>query len=253
MRRRPALFALLLTIFSLVLLSARRADAALFQVNPVRLSLSAQTTSGLLTVHNQSQEPLRFQITAHEWRQTPDGEMTLLPTTDVAVFPSMVTVPAGASRKVRVGVLTPSGASEKTYRVFVEELPPLSAPGASNGVRVLTRMGIPVFQAALAPTATPTIDALALRAGKLSFSVKNGGNTHFMNTTIRVVARNSAGQVTHESKTKGWYVLGDSYRLHDLSLPPTSCANLASITVEIETDQGNASASLNATSAQCLR
>lgn len=252
MNRRPLLQTLLLATSSLVLL-AGQADASLFQVNPVRLALSAQSSSGLLSVQNQSNEPLRFQITAHEWQQTPGGEMTLLPTTEVAVFPSMLTIPARSSRKVRVGVLAQAGESEKTYRVFVEELPPLSSPGASNGVRVLTRMGIPVFFSALAPSSKPSIEGLALKGGRLSFSVKNGGNTHFMNSSIRVVTRDGAGHITHDSKLKGWYVLGGGVRLHDVAIPAASCANLASVGVEIETDQGNASASLAATPTHCVR
>lgn len=253
MKRRPALQALLLALSSLVLFSAARADASLFQVSPVRLALSGQVTNGLLSVQNQSNEPLRFQVTAHEWRQTNSGEMTLLPTTEVAVFPTLITIPAGASRKVRVGVLGQPGATEKTYRVFVEELPPLSAPGASNGVRVLTRMGIPIFFSALAPTSTPVVEGLALRAGHLSFTVKNTGNTHFMNSVIRVVTRNGAGQTIHETRAKGWYVLGGGERLHDIAIPAAGCTGVASVAVEIETDQGNASASLAVNPSQCLR
>lgn len=251
MNRRPTLLSML-ALFSLVFLQTRRAEASLFQVSPVRLNLSAQTTNGLLSVQNQSNEPLRFQVVAYEWRQAPDGEMLLLPTSEVAVFPSMVVIPAGASRKVRVGVLGQAGASEKSYRVFVEELPPSTAT-RDRGVKVLTRMGIPVFLAALAPSSKPAVEGLALRAGRLTFSLKNEGNTHFMTQQIRVLARNDSGQLIQENKLKGWYVLGSDSRRHDLVLPTTSCAGLASLTIEVETDRGTTSATLGATAAACLR
>ncbi|MCU0654506.1 MAG: fimbria/pilus periplasmic chaperone [Polyangiaceae bacterium] len=221
-------------------------------MSPVRLDLNAQASNGLLTVQNQSGEPLRFQLTAFEWKQTPQGEVVLQPTSDVAVFPAMVTIPAGASRKVRVGVLVPAGASEKTYRVIVEELPSANT-GKINGVKVLTRMSVPVFFAATAPSSRPGVEGLSLQQGQLRFQVKNGGNTHFMNTKIRVVTRNSAGQQIQENALKGWYVLGGDSRHYDLTMPLSSCAGMSSISVEIETDQGSDSATLGVSSSGCQR
>ena len=252
MKRRPLLQALLLAIPALVLLPPRRAEASLFQVSPVRLDLSAKVDNGLLTVQNQSGEPLRFQLTAYEWKQSPEGEVQLQPTSEVAVFPAMMTIPAGASRKVRIGVLAPAGASEKTYRVVVEELPS-SGGNKINGVKVLTRMSVPIFFAATAPSSKPAVQGLSLQRGQLSFQVKNEGNTHFMNSQIRVVTRSSGGQQIQENRYKGWYVLGGDSRRYDIPLSLTSCAGMSSVTVEIETDQGSSSATLGATPASCQR
>lgn len=254
MSARPLAFVLLpmLVCVALLTLSAA-AQASQFQVSPVRLDLSAQASSGLLKVHNRSAEPIRFQVTGFAWRQGPAGEVRLLRTKDLTFFPSMLTVQAGSSRKVRVGALTPQGATEQTYRVIVEELPPLKRAGtdAPNAVRVLTRMSIPVFLAALAPSSRPTVDGLAIRDGRLAFSVKNRGNTHFMNRAIRLFVSDSAGRVTHDVTTSGWYVLGNDSRSYDLVLPPAACTDLSKITVELDTDKGATSATLPASPSQC--
>lgn len=233
-------------------LASANAQAARFQVSPVRLALSDRASSGLLSVQNQSPEPLRFQVGAYGWQQSNDGEMRLAETKDIAFFPSMITVKAGESRKIRVGSLVAQGTAEKTYRVFVEELPPLRrSSGGATGVQVLTRMGIPVFLAARVPSPIPSIDGLALRNGRLVFVVRNRGNTHFLNRTLQISATDAVGKVTYETSFAGWYVLGSGLRAYDLELPSTACGELARVKVVLDTDQGPASASLSANPSQC--
>jgi fimbrial chaperone protein len=238
---------------TLLSLSAGNAQAAQFQVSPVRLDLSAQASSGLLNVRNQSTEPIRFQVTGFAWQQSQGGEVQLQPTKDLAFFPSMLTVPAGGSRKVRVGTLTPQGTAESTYRVIVEELPSLKPANAHapNAVRVLTRMSIPVFFAALTPASSPAIDGLSMSGGRLTFAVKNRGNTHFMNQRIQILATDSAGQVTHDTAAAGWYVLGAGSRRYNLVLPAAACSGLSKITVKLETSRGPTSATIPASASQC--
>lgn len=253
--RPPAfMFLPMLACVAILTLAAGNANAAGFQVSPVRLELSARASSALLNVRNQSNEPIRFQVTGFAWKQSEGGEVRLLPTKDISFFPSMLIVPPGGSRKVRVGALTPPGASEQTYRVIVEQLPSLQPPGpaAANTVRVLTKMSIPVFLAALAPTARPSVEGLTLSGGHLSFLVRNRGNTHLMNRTLHLVTTDSADQVTYDKSAVGWYVLGAGTRRYNLALPATACKNLSKVTVEVDTDKGPARATVSVSPSQCL-
>ena len=59
----------LLAGLGFALLQGGQAWAASFEINPVRVSLSSTTSSGLIAVHNLSTEPLRFQATAFAWKQ----------------------------------------------------------------------------------------------------------------------------------------------------------------------------------------
>ena len=56
--------------------------------------------------------------------------------------------PPGEQRNIRIGTAAPPGASEKTFRIFIEELP-APAAGSSGGlpgqVTIRTRLGIPIF------------------------------------------------------------------------------------------------------------
>ena len=71
---------------------AAPAHAATFSVNPTQVYLSGRTTTSLLTLRNDSDEPLRFQLSVFAWDQRPDGEMLLAPTQDVVFFPAMLTL-----------------------------------------------------------------------------------------------------------------------------------------------------------------
>src|ERR1700722_20328393 len=111
-------------LVSFVSLAAEpRAWAASFEVSPVALSLSAATTTGIVDVTNLSKDPVRLQVTGFAWRQGPDGEIQLGPTDELTFFPALVSLKPGEDRKIRVGVKAAPGLLEKTYRIFVEELP----------------------------------------------------------------------------------------------------------------------------------
>lgn len=241
-------------IFGLALLVAGPASAATFRVSPVQLSLSASATSGLLTLSNESTETLRFQLTAFHWAEDERGKMQLEPTEDIAVFPTLLVLEAGKERKIRVGAATPLASSEKTYRVFVEELPPAETSGgtpAATQVRVLTRMGIPIF---LRPSKSESggeiADARFENAG-LRFLVHNSGNVHFTLQTVRVQAIGAAGETILDKQENGWYVLAGSGRLYEWPFSPETCARIKTVRIEARTDSGVFETRVNASPGAC--
>lgn len=224
-------------LLAALLIGAGRSPAAAstFTVNPTQVALSAQTSSRLVTLRNQSQETLRFQVSTFFWSQTPQGEMVLAPTRDVVVFPSLLTLAAGEERRIRVGFTGPIGATEVTYRIFVEELPP-SSPVISTdrGVRVLTRMGIPVFIQPSRPMGRIELTAPQLQSGRLSFALRNTGNVHVLPRNIKLRGTDTTGAVVLEQSVPGWYVLADSVRNYEFELPAASCPDLASLSVHVQ-------------------
>src|SRR6266540_6776873 len=97
LRRSPIL---LLCVLG-VLAGPRLAGASSFAVNPTQIQLSAKVSSALLTVKNESDDSLRFQITAFAWAQNAKGEMQLTPTEDVVFFPALLTLAGKQERKIR--------------------------------------------------------------------------------------------------------------------------------------------------------
>lgn len=216
-------WALLIAILGLGLAQAEVALASTFEVNPIRLSLSESSTSGLLTVRNVSQEPLRFQVSAHAWQQDRAGAIKLSATQDIVFFPAMLTVKPGETRNIRVGTLHAFGPKEQSYRIFVEELPPLAGT-VSNGIPVLSRFGIPVFlqpTTALAPA--PQIRGLVMKGRTLSFAIENAGNAHFLTQRVRIQAQDQAGSILLERELPAWYVLAGAGRDYAFDLPTPLC------------------------------
>jgi fimbrial chaperone protein len=243
MTRTAAL--LLLTCLCSGALAAGSAHAATFDVAPIMLELSEKAASGTLVVTNRSPEALRFHVTAFAWNQRPDGQMQLEPTKDIVFFPAMLTLNAKESRQIRVGTKVKPGAVERTYRVFVEELPPLArnAEEQQNAVRVLTKMGLPVFVAATAPKVSPAVGPMQLKGRAVSFSVKNAGNTHMRVQKVRLTAK-SGGKTVHSEELAGWYVLAGGVRDYTVELPQAACAEPIVIEVQMKSDSGSPKATL---------
>jgi fimbrial chaperone protein len=137
-----------------LLLAPQAAVASNFTVTPTEVNLSASATSALVTVRNRGKVPLRFEITLVSWSEDEHGQMTLNPSADVTFFPKLVELPAGASRNIRIGINAGTARDvERSFRLFVEELPDQSAP-AANAVALRTKIGIPVFVRPAKPSRT---------------------------------------------------------------------------------------------------
>jgi fimbrial chaperone protein len=236
-RSRLPLAALLSLFLGLVLCQAEPAWSSTFTVTPVRVIFSPATRSALLTLRNQSPEALRFQLSLFAWDQSPNGEMQLTPTEDLVFFPTLLTLAAGEMRHIRVGPATPFASTEKTYRLFVEELPPLATSDRTPaGVRVLTRMGIPIFLQPTHVVQQGRLEGLAVRHGTLSFQVKNTGNVHLVEQRLRVRGFGPTEESLFEHQAAGWYVLAGGVRAHALELPKEACAKIRALAVEVHTE-----------------
>jgi fimbrial chaperone protein len=233
-----------------VLSPTSRASAATFTVDPTQIFLSSRAGSVLLTLHNQSTETLSFQLSVFSWAQAPDGQMQLQPTQDIVFFPPLVTLKPTETRRVRVGATTTFDAREKTYRIFVEELPPTDSP--TSGVRVLTKMGIPIFLRPAKEIATATLSDLRQQQGSFRFSLSNTGTVHIMprSITVRALAGSTAA---FERELEGWYVLANSRRDFELELPKAACAQVTSIVVDIRFEAGMVQERLQTPSGACPR
>ncbi len=243
------LFALLLGAF---LGLSSRAEASSFTVNPVKISLSGREQSALLSLQNQSDEELRFKINPQEWKQSPKGEMQLQDTKDVVVYPTLLTLGPKQERKLRVGATVPPGASEKSYRIFVEEMPPLKSPKVEKSeVRVLTKMGIPVFIEPAKPAVAGTVEGMAVAKGVLGFTVKNTGNVHFLVQSVLAKAMDAGGATLFEKKFEGWYVLTGGTRVWEVDLPKDVCAKTKVLSIEVQAAETKFNGRLDMPAAGC--
>jgi fimbrial chaperone protein len=212
-------------------LSSFAANAAEFSVSPIRLHFEPGARSGAVTVTNDDARPLRMQLRLMRWTQDADGADVYADSDELIYFPRMMSVPPGEKRLVRVGLKSPAAAAERTYRLYLDELPDSAQPSGS-GLKFTIRFALPVFLPAAAP-AKPAgaIESIALREGKLRVAVRNTGNRHFRITSV--AARSAAGVA---AEAGGWYLLAGAARVHTLDIPAEACRGLRRLEVAVKAE-----------------
>lgn len=224
-----------------LVLPARTTEGSEFRVTPIRVDLNSRASSALMTLTNESDKTLRFQISVFKWEQEDgSGEMKLTPTKDVVFFPALLTLAAKEERNVRIGTTQKSENVEKTYRIFFEELPPLETPEAQGAqVTVITKLGVPIFIAPAKAAAAGEIRNLSFGARKLVFDVGNTGNAHFFARSVRVTGLDGEGKPVFQKQREGWYILHGGSRRYDVELSAEECAAVRSFKVEVDTTIDN--------------
>ena len=175
-----------------------------------------------------------MQVKAQRWAQSLDGEIQLSATDDLIVFPALLTLKPGEERRIRVATSVAFGPVEKTYRLYVEELPPTTAEKSDGAsVRILTRMGVPVFLQPAKPQAAALVRDVGLSNGRLTFQLVNTGNSHFLASSVVVRGFTASGTSVADWPINGWYVLAGGVRAFSLAIDKPACERVRSLLVEI--------------------
>ena len=221
-----------------VVLGAPFAIAGSFDVNPIRVDLTAQSRSAAVTVRNSGDDPVVVQINVQAWSQSA-GKDVLADTKDVIVSPPIATIPAGQEQIVRIGMRrAPDAQRELSYRLFLQEVPPPPRPGF-QGLVVALRIGLPIFvqprqgvgKAALVwnlDTGSP--DTLRLK-------VDNKGTAHIQISTIELYRRSEKDAVAEFSGLA--YVLPGQTRDWDLKLRDPAIKRGERLRMKVSTDAGS--------------
>ncbi len=239
------------TALALVLLALpAAARAGDWRVSPIRLDLGRAAKTGVITVRNEADEPLRLQVNAHEWTQDAEGKDAYAESGDLVYYPKILLLGAMEDRILRVGIRVPAAAREKAYRLFVEEIPgPRKSPGAS--VAIAVRFGVPVFVAPLKAEPKPELAPVAMDNGTVSARVRNAGNAHFVIRAVTVTAKNARGEAVFSKDIKGWYLLAGASRTYTAAIPAAACPGVASVDVEVRTDNSTLAGRLDADRSMC--
>ncbi len=216
-----------------LLLAPMQAMASNFVVTPTEIDLSTSATSALLTLRNVSKAPLRFEVTLFTWSEDEHGAMSLQPSTDVTFFPKLIELAPGASRNIRLGIIAGTSRDvERSFRIFVEELPDQSAR-TPNGVAIRTKVGIPVFVRPVKPTRSAVIESVSVAGGKVLTRVRNTGNLHLNVDSIAVKGIGPSTAATFTREGHGWYVLPGGTRTFEVPMSAAECQSTTAVAVEV--------------------
>lgn len=190
----------------------------------------------MVTVSNRAGAPVRLQLQGFAWSETVGGEQVLTPSDRLVIFPTLLELNPGESRRVRIGLNGAPASSEETYRLIVEELPDHRTPDP-KGVAIRMRMSIPIFASAADSSARGAVTEARVLPGrerKLRIELSNLGQRHFKAGRIEVELERK-GRPPLTANLTGWYVLAGQKREHLVELPKEArCITGAKIRVETD-------------------
>lgn len=224
--------------------------AASWRVSPIRLDFDQKTRSGVVTITNDGDASVSLQIKAFLWTQDEQGKDRYEESNDLVFFPRIMTLRAGDSRVLRAGIQVPATSQEKSYRLFVEEIPePRSDSGAV--VAIAIRFGIPVFVTPIKVQVVNEFSQIGYRGGELHFALKNAGNVHYRIQGIKVTGADAQGAELWNASSEGWYLLAGNQRSHAVKVAVEDCSRSAAMTLFIHTDKGDFSEQIKIDPTQC--
>jgi fimbrial chaperone protein len=213
-----------LPLLAALALAPPLAGAGELEVAPTAVELSGATPTALVALKNDGAKAMRYQIRAYVWAQEPSGEMRLTPARDLVLFPPLLELAPGESRNVRVGTRAQTAAAERTWRMFIEEMPRADESPSQARVEVLTRIGVPVYLAPAKRVEKAELVFLPGAPGKLRFTLRNTGTVRIRPTGVTLALVGADGTKLAERTLEAWYVLAGGERIYEAEVPADACA-----------------------------
>jgi len=249
--KQTVLLSISIAILLLILISPPVSFSAEWRVTPIRLDLGKGAKSGVITVINEGEGKLHVQMKAYEWTQDAEGKDQYAETNDIIFFPKIMVFEKKEERILRAGIKMPAITKEKTYRLFIEEIP---GPKKAEGVQVAIaiRFGVPIFVKPLKEEAKGEIEKIEMSKGNLNIIVKNTGNVHFIIKSIILKGKTPKEEEKLSRELSGWYLLSGASRLYTTSIPEEICNDLKKIDIQVKTDKFTLEGKLDVDKALCI-
>lgn len=213
------------------------ACAGSFKVSPTKVFLDTKRNKEKLTIKNEGGK-LTLQLSVFQWRQDSEGNDIHEPTKDIEVTPRMLTLEKEEEGIVRVGTKVRQRESELSYRLFIEELPVKKPADSGIGIKMLLRVGVPIFIRPIKEKKEGLIEELGLQNGKIKVKVKNNGTTHLMLSSVKATGYDEADKEAFQHRLRGGYLLPHASKVYTFDLSQDVCLKLKGISLHIETIEG---------------
>ncbi|GMR04573.1 MAG: fimbria/pilus periplasmic chaperone [Thermodesulfobacteriota bacterium] len=245
----------LLSLFSvtaLILLLASVSFSADFTVSPIKVYFKGTARTSAVTIKNNSSDPITLQVSVVSWNQDETGEDQYTPTDEIIAFPRIFKLKREEEQLIRIGSKVTPGPIEKTYRIYVSEIPqPQSKLEDGTVLRTLMRVGIPIFVEPVTRENSGKIEDLSLEKGRLLFSVANTGNRHFIMRTVKVEGKDASGKVVFTRELAGRYLHGKKRKKFVVEIPKKECLTISHLVIDVSADRLSMTERINVTPARC--
>ena len=225
-----------ISVALLVLLLPVNGFSANFSLNPIRVYFDGSSKTNILSITNNSDENISVQLRAYAWSQNEKGENIYDLTKDIVFFPKIANIKKGEKKIVRLGTRVPQGRQEKTYRLYIEEIPN-PKKSDNTAVNIVMKIGVPIFLAPVTVEPKGLVEGMNLDEGSLHAKLINAGNVHFIMRAINVSGRNDAGEEIFREKIGGRYLHSGNSKDITMNIPQESCVNMKTLDLEMNTDK----------------
>ena len=250
----------LMTLLFFISLSFCRVFAADFQIQPTMLELSGGARSGAFSMINNGNESINFQISVKEWTQDASGKDVYTDTKDIVFFPKIMTTGPNEQRAIRIGLKAPLSVDEKTYRLFVEEIPsPKKGQETKEkgkikaGITIAFRFATPIFVKPLKQQETAVVDKVEMSKGVVRATIKNTGNVHIKVLSVTFRGRAADGKELFSKEVAGWYILHGLSVPYETAVSREACEGLATIEVSAKSENVTINGAMNVKKGMCAR
>ncbi len=238
------------TLIIIALLLSAPVDAGEFRVAPIKVFLHRGVKSELVSVINDGKESIKVETEVVQWWQDEEGKDRYSPTKDIIYYPKVMVIKPGKMRSIRLGLKTIPEGAEKTYRIFIQEIPQKERD-TGFAIRIALRFGIPIFVLPEKERVAGSVESVSLEGGKLTIWVKNLGNVHFRINKVDVNGVDVAGRSIFKKSLAGWYVLHGKRKLFEVKVPEEVCKKLKELTISVDTDKEDFSSRLDVKHSMC--
>jgi fimbrial chaperone protein len=221
-----------------------------WRVTPIRIDLGKEAKSGAVTVFNESEERLQVQMNAMEWTQDAEAKDQYTETGDILFFPRIMIFDRQGEKILRAGIKLPPGGKEKTYRLFIEEIP---EPKQTEGARVAIaiRFGVPIFVKPVKEDLRGEVGNLSMTGGVVGAVARNSGNVHLLVRAVLVQGKDGSGKTVFTKELGGWYLLAGAKRAYTAEVPADVCREIARVDVEVRAETLSFTGTLVADPSMC--
>lgn len=235
---RHALLVLLLCLFA--------TPAFALKVSPFKAALPPDGSGGgqVFRVDNNSAEPAAVQVSVLTWDIAPDGSETNADAEpEFSIFPAQMVLKPFESRAVRVQWLGRGPlASEKAYRLMVEQLPVhlQGTPDAGSAVRFMLRFKAALYISPPAAKSDVAVSAVAPAPdGRLRVTLANKGTAHALlrNPVLKLTLQDGkTAAITGDplKPLEGENIHAGRTRYFDLALPGHPAQTVAAAHLDFE-------------------
>lgn len=212
------------------------AQAANLQISSTRLLLTPERPIASINIRNSGEGEVAVQAEVLAWSQDENGRDVFQPTRDVLANPTIFRITSNSMQVLRLGLQIGRDVTERSYRLFLQELPHEPIPGQ---IQTLLRFSLPIFVPGSSSSQDLQWQMIAESDDSGVAVLSNRGATHIQVTGLTV--RSAAGAVLTQQKLSA-YVLPGRSRCLPVSVPHLRAGE--TVRVEVSTDAADEMSSI---------